>query len=255
MFDLFSDIFARQDNAVSRMDPRCKMVIALGLIFAVILSSRPILPLAVSAFSIAVMLLLGIPGRIVLLRLTAPIGIVTVLVALQSFMTGGTPLVSFRVANWVFTATHEGLSRGLLMGARVLGSVSVVLLLGFVTPAYNVFNALRWFGVPEGWVEIAVLVYRYSFTLLDQTGDVAEAQSTRLGYSSVRRSIASVGVLAGTVMTRSIDQALRTYEAMVLRGYRGRLPFGPFPALRRSDLYPLMVAMPIILACYLFLEW
>ena len=76
--------------------------------------------------------------------------------------------------------------RGVLLGSRVLGAVSVMLLLSSVTPAYKIFGALRWFHVPEGWVEIALLVYRYTFLLSDQTADIAAAQRVRLGYSVVR---------------------------------------------------------------------
>ena len=125
--------------------------------------------------------------------------------------------------------------RGVLLGSRVLGAVSVMLLLSSVTPAYKIFGALRWFHVPEGWVEIALLVYRYTFVLLDQTADIASAQRVRLGYSSLGRSLSSAGVLAGTVVARSMDQAMRTYEAMTLRGYQGRLPMGPLAELKARD--------------------
>ncbi len=99
------------------------------------------------------------PVKLVLLRLMAPMGIVAVLVVLQAFLTGATGLASFSVAGYRCVATEEGLMRGLLLGSRVLAAVSVMLLLSSVTPAYKIFAALRWFRVPEGWVEIALLVY------------------------------------------------------------------------------------------------
>ena len=109
------------------------------------------------------------------------------------------------------------------MGSRVLGSVSVVLLLSSVTPAHRIFHSLRWLGVPRGWVEIATLMYRYIFTLLDQTADVLAAQRVRLGYSGLKRSLVSLGVLTGAVIVQSLEQATRTYEAMSLRGYQGQI--------------------------------
>jgi len=255
MFDLFSDIFARRDNVFTRMDARAKMIVASCLILAVICSHRIALPLVAGVLCVSTMLFLGIPRSIVLLRLAAPLGIVVVLIAAQTFLTKGTPIYSISVHGFELTATHEGLERGLLMGSRVLGSVSVILLLGAVTPAFKIFHALRWFRVPEGWVEIALLVYRYTFALLDQTADVAAAQSTRLGYSSVRRSISSVGVLAGTVLTRCIDQAMRTHEAMMLRGYQGRFPFAPIPRMATSEVRNVCFAVSGIIALYTILEW
>jgi hypothetical protein len=40
MFELFSDIFACRDNALTRMDPRVKMMIAITLIVTVVLSKQ-----------------------------------------------------------------------------------------------------------------------------------------------------------------------------------------------------------------------
>lgn len=255
MFDLFSDIFARRDNVLTRMDARGKMIIAAALLGAAIASRTMLTPLLVMTFSVSTILVLGIPARFVLLRLAAPLGMVSVLLVLQTLLTPGTVLFSFPIAGREIAASWEGLRQGLLVGARVLGAVSVMLLLGAVTPAYKIFHALKWFGMPEGWVEIALLVYRYTFALLEETADVASAQIARLGYSSVRRAVRSMGILVGTVITRSIDQALRTHEAMVLRGYQGSIPFGPAQRMRRADRIAVMMAIALITACYLTLEW
>jgi cobalt/nickel transport system permease protein len=255
MFELFSDIFACRDNVLSRMDPRPKMVIAFTLIAAVVLSKQAIFPLLVFVSCTAAMLRLGMPVKLVVLRLMGPMGIVLVLVVLQAFLTGATPIASFPLAGYLLVATEEGLMRGLLLGSRVLGAVSVMLLLSSVTPAYKIFGALRWFRVPEAWVEIALLVYRYIFVLLDQTADIAAAQRVRLGYSTVGRSLSSAGVLAGTVVTRSMDQAMRTYEAMTLRGYQGRLPMGPLPRMQAVGFWSMLTIPPAIVAVYLILEW
>ncbi len=255
MFELFSDIFACRDNALTRMDPRPKMVIAFTLIAAVVMSKQAFFPLLVFLSCMTGMLRLRMPVKLVLLRLLMPMGIVLVLVVLQAFLTGATPLGSFSLAGYRFVATEEGLMRGVLLGSRVLGAVSVMLLLSSVTPAYKIFGALRWFHVPEGWVEIALLVYRYTFVLLDQATDIASAQRVRLGYSSPMRSFMSMGVLAGTVVARSMDQAMRTYEAMTLRGYQGRLPTGPLAELSVRDWRTMFVVSPGIVAVYLIVEW
>ena len=254
MFDLFSDIFACRDNALARMDPRAKLIVALCVLVTVLMSDRVVLPLTVFVACVAGMIAVGMPARLVALRLAGPAGIVAVLVLLQTFLTNGTPVLSFSILGWQISASDEGLARGMLLGARVAGCVSVVLLLSSVTPAYKIFHALRWFRVPEGWIEIALLVYRYTFTLLDQTADVAAAQTMRLGYSTVKRSLSSVGVLAGTVLTRSLDQAVRTHEAMTLRGYKGSIPFAPLPRMGGIDRVMVGLAIPALVLIYFCLE-
>ena len=127
-----------------------------------------------------------------------------------------------------------------------------MLLLSACTPAYEVFHALRWFRVPKEWVETAILTYRYTFILLDLTSDIGAAQRLRLGYSRLDRSLASVSTLAGMVIIRAVDQALKTHEAMVLRGYRGQAVLGPMPALKALDL-AMVTGIIAILACAFFL--
>jgi cobalt/nickel transport system permease protein len=201
------------------------------------------------------MIVLRIPAKLVIVRILGPVGIVSALVAVQAFSAPGHGLFSFSIFGWTLIATREGFAHGVLLGTRVIGAVSVVLLLGSVTPAHKIFYALRWFKVPETWVEIALLIYRYSFTLADQTVDVAEAQKLRLGYSGVRKSISSMGVLAGTVITRSMDQAMRTYEAMTLRGYHGKLIFDPLPKMTGTEITGLLIGAPVVLMSYVLVEW
>ena len=229
MFSLFSDFFACRDNLLSRVDPRAKLVVATAMILCVILSTNPALPFLVFLTCVAATLALRIPARLVALRLVAPMGIVVALALLQSFMAGGTPVCTIPIGPWRFTATHEGIRTAVLTASRVCGAVSVVLLLSLVTPAHRIFHSLRWFRVPQGWVEIAMLMYRYTFQLLDLTADLTAAQQLRMGYAGMRRSLASMGTVCGTVIIRSVDQAVHTHEAMVLRGYQREIPFGPMP--------------------------
>ena len=152
MFDLFSDIFTYRDNALTRIDPRVKLVIALAGLIAVVTSGGTALPTCAFMICLGTAAFLRIPARLVAVRLAAPFSIVTVLFVLQTFITGTTPLFSFSLGGWTFTAKTEGLHMGILLGVRVLGAVSVVFLLSVVTPAHRIFQALRWFGLSAtGW--------------------------------------------------------------------------------------------------------
>lgn len=247
-FDLFSDIFTYRDNALTRIDPRVKLAIALGALVAVLASGRPVLPLAAFGLSLAAAAALRIPARLVALRLAAPLATVAVLVAIQTFTLGTTQLASWELGGWTVTARSEGLRQGLLLGSRVLGAMSVVLILGITTPAHRIFQALLGLRVSRDWVEVAILMYRYIFVLLDRVGDLAAAQRLRLGYRTPRRSLASLGALAGATLVHSFEQAGRTHSAMRLRGYSGAMPFGELPALSARDRRILAAALTAIAA-------
>ena len=187
-------------------------------------------------------------------RLTAPLGIVVVLILLQSLLHGEKEVFSFSILGTRFRFMEEGAWQGLLIGSKVLGSVSIMLLFSFVTPAHKIFRALLWCRLPRGWVEIAMMMYRYIFHLIDGAGDVMAAQRARLGYFGLKRSLSSLGSLIGVVIIRSIDQAARTHEAMVLRGYRGTVPFGPMSKMGGRDRWRMVGGLIVLLSSYLLLE-
>ena len=201
------------------------------------------------------MISIRLPVKLILARLSAPFGIVAVLVVLQSLLVGTTPLFTISVFGWHISAMREGAWQGILIASRVLGGVSTMILMSSVTPAHEIFHTLRWLGVPKGWVEVAILMYRYTFILLDRAADGMVAQRVRLGYSGLKRSLSSLGTLAGSVIVLSIDQAERTHEAMSVRGYKGHMPFGSLPAMSRKDSWIMGLVLGILLCCYLLIEW
>ena len=254
MFDLFSDIFTYRDNALTRIDPRVKLVIAFAALIVVVTAERIVLPLFVFGICLATVAVLRIPPKLVVTRLAAPLSIVAVLVVIQTFVTGTTPLFTFTVGGWMFTAKQEGLCQGVLLGSRVLGAVSVVFLLSVATPAHRIFQALRWFRISRNWLEIAILMYRYIFVLMDRVSDLAAAQKLRLGYTARGRALRSFTALAGATIIHSLEQSQRTHDAMRLRGYRGTMPFGPLPAMGRRDRLILTLCL-IGIASARLLEW
>lgn len=234
---LFSDIFARQDNWLARLDPRAKLVVAGAALLGLLGSAHSALPLAVFACCTAMTVAVGVPARQVAVRLVPPLAMAGTAVALR----------------WWLEAAS--LQSGGALAARVLGGVSVLLLLSAVTPAHQIFHALRALGMPRDWVEVALLMYRYIFILLDLVDDMTAAQKVRLGYVDLRRGFTSAGVVAGSVILRSVDQAVTAHEAMRVRGYGGEMPFGSRPGLRRRDWLAMAGAAILLGGAYWMLEW
>lgn len=254
MFELFSDIFTYRDSRLTGIDPRVKLTVALAAIVLVLFSRTPAFPLLVAGASLGATFALRFPLRIVAARLSLPLGMVTVVFALRLFATAGEPLFTLRAAGIALHATREGLHAGGLLALRVLAATSVVVLLGMVAPAHALFRALLWFKVPRGLVEVGLLTYRFVFVLLDIAADMATAQTLRLGYRGAARSVRSVGTLAGAVLVKSLDQAARTSEAMVLRGYAGTMPVGALRPMPRAELFWMLGLTAALGICFLAVE-
>lgn len=248
MFELFSDIYADRGNRFTRMDARAKLFAAAPTLAAVIAAPGPALPLAVWTLCVMALLSIRIGVKMIALRMTPAISMAAVLLAVNMFMLGVTPVAQMTIGGWTFAVMKEGLHQGGLLAARVVGATGVLLFLGFTTPAHRIFAALRWYGAPETWVELAISVYRHIFTLIDTASDMYCAQRVRLGYTGARRAVGSAGVLAGSVLLRSLEQASRTHEAMVARGYTGNTVMGPLPPLVKTDAAAALVWAACVLS-------
>lgn len=235
MFDLFTDIYTDRQNLLTRMDPRAKLIATAVTLASVLAAPGPLLPGAVCLVCVIVTISTGVRPRLLAARFAPALLMAGMAMALQMLFTGATPMAVFSFSGFSLSITQEGWVSGVMTATRVMGATSALLLLGFTTPAHRIFAALRWMGVSESWVELAMNIYRHTFTLIDSASDMYCAQRVRLGYAGTRRAAMSSGTLAGSVLLRSLEQAARAHEAMRARGYTGKTAVTPFPIYAKGD--------------------
>jgi cobalt/nickel transport system permease protein len=148
------------------------------------------------------------------------------------------------------TAHSEGLREGTLIASRVLGAVSVAILLSQVMGFTETMAALAWLRVPAGLVEVSLFAWRALFMLYDDAGVVYTAQKNRLGYCGVRRGLKSFGAMAGMLTIRAFDSSQAMTIAMTRRGYDGSLPL-----LRHAQLSKAQIAGLCVFAMAITFVW
>jgi cobalt/nickel transport system permease protein len=200
---------AAWSSAWRRRSPGDKMLLCLGLVVCALV--LPAWPGSLLVGGTAVVLALGparVPARTFGRAVRWPLAFVVVgaVTAVVQVGAGG--------IGWAPDAAARG---GALVGHAVAGSAAV-LLLATTTPMSDLLPALRRLRVPAAVVEVASVVYRLLFVLLESLGTIREAQTARMGYSSWRRSYRSSGVLAAAVLTRSWDRARRMQDGLAGRG-------------------------------------
>jgi cobalt/nickel transport system permease protein len=195
-------------SAWRRRSPGDKLLLCGGLVVCALV--LPAWPGSVLVAAVAVALALGparVPARTFGRAVRWPLAFVAVgaLTAVVS-VDGG--------LGWAPDAAARA---GSLVGHAVAGSAAV-LLLATTTPVSDLLPALRRLRVPAAVVEVAGVVYRLLFVLLESLTTIREAQAARMGHSSWRRSYRSSGALAAAVLTRSWDRARRLHEGLAGRG-------------------------------------
>ncbi|TLM98599.1 cobalt ECF transporter T component CbiQ [bacterium] len=223
------EAIARQKNIFTGMDARIKTMFALAALLLIVILQGVRLPLMVTGLGALFLFYLKAPGRVLAARFGPPLMICGLIAVADMFLMGSTPLFRIEVGNLALTGYREGLLLGLQFLARVSGSVSILVLLSLTTPVTELMKALNWFRVPRVLVEVLMLTYRYLFVFWEEGSRIREAQTMRLGYpkwtnlAGWRRVLRNTWTLSAMVLIRAYDRAEHTYQAMQVRGYRGRV--------------------------------
>jgi cobalt ECF transporter T component CbiQ len=203
--------------------PLGKLVLALSLLISSLVASTLIIPILV--FSIGFGLLfyssrMRFP-RVIALLLLESLAIFIIGGAVIAMVTAGDIVWSGSIGPLAISFTRQGIDLGLLVIMRAVAGVTVMLFFATSTPIPYFANALGQLRLPREIVELTVLVYRYSFLMLEQLSTMYVAAGCRLGFRGYRNKFRTTARLAVGVFTRSLDMAERSQVALDCRCFRG----------------------------------
>ncbi len=217
---LFAETLSRRTGLLQAVDPRVKIVSVLALLLAVSFSRN--LVVIVSLYVVALVLagLSQLPIGSFIRRVWLVLPFFTGLIAVPAlFMTPGPALWALP---FDLTITRTGAMTALFLLTRVGTSVSFALLLIWTTPWNTLLKALNVLRVPDGFILILAMTYRYIALLLAIVDDMFLSRKSRvvgkLSSADERRLLAAS---AGALLGRSLQLSTEVYLAMQSRGYRG----------------------------------
>ncbi len=186
------------------------------LVLTLLLPPLTTAPLVLAGTTLATVRGAGVPLKTLLGVLAAP----------AAFLLAGIPFLAVSVDFAQGVNLHlatDGLRLALATTLRALAAMSCLAFLILTTPLTDWMASLRRVGVPAGVVELILLIYRLIFVFAERALTGHQAQAARLGYSRVDRSVRSLGLLAGNLFQRALEQARRLEAGLAVRGYDGEL--------------------------------
>ena len=213
--------------------PGAKALFALGGFIAVFSAGTPVAALAVAGVLLVLTVVgAGVPlSRYVRVALPAvfflSISCLSLAVSVASDSRGGGIGIAW-AANGLEVVAH--------VAARSLGALAALLFLVLTTPLIDLMAVLRRLKVPEVLLELMVLCYRMLFVFSEALHDTLTAQAARMGYSSPRRALRSLGDLAANLAVQVWQRAQALHRAALARNNDGPLRFlAPVYAHARRD--------------------
>jgi cobalt/nickel transport system permease protein len=214
---------AEGNSLVHRLDARIKLICAVVAVFCIVFLSHWELALLFFATCIGLVLYSRASLKVYLKRLLFPL-LIIVIVAITLPLTYGTTQIAV-VPGLMLSVYSEGVAFAILIFTRCLAAVAVLNLLILVTPINTVIDSLTWFHVPSVVIDTMTLMFRYISVLSEESTRMYRAQESRCGHSrrvSYLRKIANFGSIAGALLMRAFDRAIKVGDAMASRGYTGK---------------------------------
>jgi len=233
-----------QKNGLREVNTYLKLAAGLGAIILCLLSTSYLPPLFITLILTCSILSLARVGAKSYARLfIVPFWFALFSVAGIILISGGQeafwrwdPLPWFSLS-----ITKESINHGFFVFCRVLGGMSAMCFIALTTPMTDIFIVLRQCRVPEIIIDLAMIIYRTIFIILDQVKQIHNAQVMRLGYSTFQESIRSFASMCGAVFIASWNAGEDLIRAMDARCYDGK--FAVLGESRRVEVLPLVVVV------------
>ncbi|HTZ19009.1 MAG TPA: energy-coupling factor transporter transmembrane component T [Dissulfurispiraceae bacterium] len=136
----------------------------------------------------------------------------------------------------VIGITEEGISIVSLLTLRVLNSLSVSFLVLYSTPFADIVKALKVFRVPDTFLLIISMTYKYIFSFAHIVSDMHLAKKARLaGDTRTKEAGAWAAGRIASVFRKTQMECDEVFKAMAARGFSGRLRFYHYRKLTFRD--------------------
>lgn len=249
--DRQTEQFAKQDGLLQQINPGIKLITMIGLILGASLSRQILVLLALWLGTILLMHLSRLPVLVMQKRIWGFIPLITLLftlpVTLNVFMDGSPLLMIYQSAssphfmgiNWPATlfVTQQGATAAAFLFLRVGISLSLGVMLVMTTPVADIFKSLRVLRIPNLFIMIIEMTYRYLLVLLSISIEMFEARSLRtVGDMPSKWQRAQVGSSIAALFARSMALSEEVYQAMCARCYTGEILAPLTDECRQLDL-------------------
>jgi cobalt/nickel transport system permease protein len=132
--------------------------------------------------------------------------------------------------------TREGIDGVVMLTMRVVNSVSLSFLVLYTTPFHEIIRALKVLKVPDSFLMIITLCYKYIFILSKTVEDMHLAKKSRivreLSRAEAREWIA--GRMA-FIFRKTRLRCEEVFKAMIGRGFSDKIKFYGFRKMRMAD--------------------
>jgi cobalt/nickel transport system permease protein len=214
------DAYARSSRFHS-LDPRMKFLSLLILIIVTSFITSPVLLLLTLSFTLILLALSRVPVP----HLVKHYGLAL-------------PFICFSALSLALTS---GIMPAFSLYLRTSTAVLLLLLLGSTTPFFELLRGLQGLHIPSTYIIMLFFIYRDIFIIWDELHRMEQARIARghvqSGTLRNRHFLQTITGTAGMVLIRSYQRGIRSYRALLSRGFQGQIHTLRAPTVNRRDFH------------------
>ncbi|HBV87306.1 MAG TPA: cobalt ECF transporter T component CbiQ [Desulfosporosinus sp.] len=215
------------NNQLKSVHPSEKSLFAIMTMVICITSPTILTPLVILALMAGgIIVKAGIPARVFIKLLLIPlafllISVVTIVVTVSTDPSG--LWLYQNLYGYTIGIHYPDLVQAVHLFLKSLGAVSCLYFLALTTPITELITILHKIKVPYIITELMVLIYRFIFVFMDTAITIRRAQSSRLGYVSMKSTYRSISQLFSALIGKMFLKSRDLYDSMSARGYTGEI--------------------------------
>ena len=220
MYHLEIDRFADMKSPIHVWDPRVKIPVLLVMAFTIGLLRDIRVAAMALGFSVVLVAVSRIPVSFILHRLRWLFVFLAPLAIVMPFTVPGRDIWRYSF----LSASYEGLLLASLIFLKAIAIALLIFPMFGTAPFHTSMKAIQRLRVPTKFVQIILFTYRYIFVFLGEIHRMSNAAKTR-GFETKTRwhSFRTLGNFIGVLLVRSFERTERLYNAMISRGYTGKV--------------------------------
>jgi cobalt/nickel transport system permease protein len=220
---IFTERHARSAGWLQRRDPRAKMIGTLVAILAASLTTSVAGLVLLYAATLSAARASHVPFGFFVKRVWLGIPFFAGIVVIPAiFFVPGARAFDLALGPAHLAPSWNGLAGAVLFVSRVGVSVSLAVLLVVTTPWADVLKSLKALRVPQVFILVLSMTYRYIFLFLHTANGILLARKSRVvGRATGREQRHWITGTMGNLMSRAFKMSNDVYAAMLARGFTG----------------------------------
>lgn len=214
------EYLSNQNSVLHNIDSRIKLIVLIITIVFAVTSSNYIVFLVLELYLLLLIYISGISVKDALLRVLVILPFGLFIAIFQPFIQPGDILYTLPFG---INITLQGIQFAELLMARLVISITSIVLFSYITPMKDIAEAFRRLHMPNEFAMIFSLFVRFVFLFYDELNSIRQAQASRCfsltNSTPYMWKLRQVGYLFLMMFLKAYERGETVYASMASRGY------------------------------------